>query len=80
MVSCFSLGHWVAAAIWHEQREFKWLALGSFVAVSSAVGGYELWARRWERAKREEDGGKVDEGAEGSSGWIRREVEDLDHG
>jgi len=48
IVSVFSLGHWVAAAIWNQQGDFKWLALGSFVAVGVAAGGYWMWCRWWE--------------------------------
>lgn len=48
IVSVLSLGHWVAAAIWNQQGDFKWLALGSFMAVSVAAGGYWAWCRWWE--------------------------------
>jgi len=34
--------------IWHEQSDFRWLALGSFVAVGVAAGAYAGWARWWE--------------------------------
>lgn len=49
IVGCVSLTHWVSAAIWHEQSDFRWLALGSFLAVGVAAGAYTGWARRWER-------------------------------
>lgn len=48
IVSFVSLGHWIAAVIWHEQSDFRWLALGSFVAVGVAAGAYAGWARWWE--------------------------------
>ena len=47
IVSGFSLSHWVAAAVWHAQEDFKWLALTSFVAVGLAAGCYGMWERRW---------------------------------
>ena len=47
VVSVVSLGHWVAAAVWHMQQDFKWLALGSFVFVGVGVGAYHGWSRRW---------------------------------
>lgn len=43
IVSVISLTHWIAAAVWHSQRDFRWLATGSFVMVGGAVGGYALW-------------------------------------
>ena len=49
IVSCVSMVHWVGAAIWHEEDDFKWLALGSFCAVGAAAAAYVFWARRWER-------------------------------
>lgn len=49
VVSVFSMFHWVGAAIWHRQSDFKWLALGSFVAVGFAAGVYWGWQRWWER-------------------------------
>lgn len=47
VVSCVSLVHWVAAAIWSRQEDFKWLATGSFVAVLLAAAAYGNWARLW---------------------------------
>ena len=52
IVSCVSLTHWVAAVVWHEQSDFKWLALGSFFAVGAAVGAYGAWVWWWERVGR----------------------------
>lgn len=46
IVSVLSLTHWVAAAVWHGQRDFRWLATGSFGLVGGAVGLYALWYRR----------------------------------
>ena len=47
IVSCVSLVHWVAAAVWHHQSDFVWLALGSVCAVAAATGAFALWARWW---------------------------------
>ncbi|KIX94121.1 uncharacterized protein Z520_10147 [Fonsecaea multimorphosa CBS 102226] len=49
LVSCVSLVHWVAAAIWHQQGDFVWLALGSFCAIAAATAAFTWWARRWTR-------------------------------
>ena len=49
IVSMISLGHWIAAAVWHTQGDFKWLALGSFVLVAIGVGAFGWWRRWWER-------------------------------
>lgn len=46
IVSVISLTHWIAAAVWHSQRDFRWLATGSFVLVGGAVGGYAVWYKR----------------------------------
>lgn len=46
VVSLISLMHWIAAAVWHAQTEFRWLATGSFVLVGGAVGGYAVWYRK----------------------------------
>ena len=62
VVSCFSLIlHWVTAAIWHQQEQFRWLAVGSFVIVSAAVVTYAVWERRWE--KQREGNGTMEEEA-----------------
>ncbi|KAL8825515.1 MAG: hypothetical protein Q9191_004372 [Dirinaria sp. TL-2023a] len=47
IVSVLSLGHWIAAAVWHTQNDFKWLAVGSLVLVGLAAGAYYRWAKRW---------------------------------
>ena len=52
IVSGVSLGHWIAAAIWHAQTDFKWLALGSFVAVGLGAGAYARWVKIWRRGER----------------------------
>ena len=49
IVSCVSLVHWVAAAIWHQQADFVWLALGSICAIAVATGAFTWWARWWTR-------------------------------
>lgn len=49
IVSCMSLVHWIVAAIWSTQEDFKWLALGSFVTIGMATVSYTFWARRWWR-------------------------------
>ena len=49
IVSCVSLVHWVAAAIWHQQGDFVWLALGSICAIAAATGAFTWWARWWTR-------------------------------
>lgn len=46
IVSVLSLTHWIAAAVWHAQRDFPWLATGSFGLVGGAVGWYAWWYRR----------------------------------
>ena len=46
IVSVLSLTHWIAAAVWHAQRDFRWLATGSFVLVGGATGWYGWWYRR----------------------------------
>ena len=48
VVSIISLAHWVAAAVWNTQNDFKWLALGSFVMVGIAGGAYLGWQRWWQ--------------------------------
>lgn len=45
VVSMVSLVHWVAAAIWHEQKDFMWLALASAIAVGFATVLYVRWMR-----------------------------------
>ncbi|KAL8797267.1 MAG: hypothetical protein Q9195_000420 [Heterodermia aff. obscurata] len=47
IVSLLSLGHWVAAAVWHTQNDFKWLALGSLVLLGIAAATYHTWSKRW---------------------------------
>lgn len=49
IVSLVSLGHWIAAAVWHAQSDFKWLALGSFVIVAIGVGAFWRWQGWWSR-------------------------------
>ena len=46
IVSLISLTHWIAAAVWHSQRDFRWLATGSFAMVGGAMGGYAVWYKR----------------------------------
>jgi len=45
IVSVLSLTHWVAAAVWHAQRDFRWLATGSLGLVGGAAGLYVWWYR-----------------------------------
>ena len=52
IVSLISLGHWIAAAVWHAQSDFKWLALGSFAIIAIAVGAFWWWQRWWETRER----------------------------
>ena len=47
IVSLVSLGHWIAAAVWHAQSDFKWLALGSLGVVAVGVGAYWWWQGWW---------------------------------
>ncbi|KAJ9602313.1 hypothetical protein H2200_013168 [Cladophialophora chaetospira] len=49
IVSCVSLIHWIAAAIWHQQEDFVWLALGSFCAIAVATAAFRWWVGRWIR-------------------------------
>lgn len=49
IVSVLSLAHWIAAAVWHEQRDFRWLGTASFALVGVAVAAYVIWVRRQER-------------------------------
>lgn len=46
IISVLSLAHWVAAGVWHAQRQFWWLATGSFALVGMAVAAYMVWYRR----------------------------------
>lgn len=46
IVSVLSLTHWIAAAVWHAQRDFRWLATGSFGLVGGALGWYAWWYRK----------------------------------
>lgn len=48
IVSLVSLGHWIAAAVWHAQSDFKWLALGSFGVIAVGVVAYCWWRGWWE--------------------------------
>ncbi|KAL2037969.1 hypothetical protein N7G274_009188 [Stereocaulon virgatum] len=48
VVSMISLVHWVAAAVWSMQSDFKWLAMGSFVMIGIAGGAYFGWQRWWQ--------------------------------
>lgn len=52
IVSLVSLGHWIAAAVWHTQSDFKWLALGSFAVVAIGVLAYYCWQGWWRRRGR----------------------------
>ena len=52
IVSLVSLGHWIAAAVWHTQSDFKWLALGSLAVVATGVGTYWWWQGWWKRRER----------------------------
>lgn len=52
IVSLVSLGHWIAAAVWHTQSDFKWLALGSFTVVAIGIGAYSWWQGWWRRRER----------------------------
>jgi solute carrier family 40 (iron-regulated transporter), member 1 len=47
LVSTISLVHWTAAAIWHAQDDFRWLALGSLCAVGVGAVGYYRWSMWW---------------------------------
>lgn len=53
IVSLVSLGHWIAAAVWHTQSDFKWLALGSFAVVAIGAGAYSWWQGWWRKRERE---------------------------
>lgn len=44
-VSMVSLVHWIAAAIWHQQSDFVWLALASAIGVGAATLAFLAWAR-----------------------------------
>ena len=52
IVSLVSLGHWIAAAVWHTQSDFQWLALGSLVIVAVGVGAYQWWQGWWAGQER----------------------------
>lgn len=52
IVSLASLGHWITAAVWHTQSDFKWLALGSFAVVAIGAGAYWWWQGWWRRRGR----------------------------
>ena len=45
VVSALSLGHWIAAAVWHFQEDFKWLAVGSLTLIGIAAGVYYRWSQ-----------------------------------
>lgn len=45
IVSIISLVHWVAAAIWHHQTDFVWLAFASALAVGGATIAFVGWSR-----------------------------------
>ncbi|MCJ1331041.1 hypothetical protein MMC10_007728 [Thelotrema lepadinum] len=49
IIGLFGVVHWGAAAIFHSQGHFQWLALGSFVVVSSFCAWFMGWTRWWER-------------------------------
>ena len=57
IVSLVSLAHWIAAAIWHAQKDFQWLALSSFAAVAVGVGAYHWWW--WVFGWKEKEGGSA---------------------
>lgn len=63
IVSLVSLGHWIAAAVWHTQSDFKWLALGSLVVVAMGVGAYRWWQGWWGSQERA-SGDRIGEGLE----------------
>ena len=65
IVSLVSLGHWIAAAVWHAQSDFKWLALGSLVVVATGVGAYWWWQSWWGRRERASGEEQVGEELEG---------------
>ncbi|KAI9814188.1 MAG: hypothetical protein M1827_003354 [Pycnora praestabilis] len=48
-VSLFSLGHWIAAAIWSRPYQFQWLALASLIAVALSLALYSFWVFRERR-------------------------------
>lgn len=45
IVSTISLLHWVAAAIWHRQSDFIWLALVGALAVAGAIIAFMWWCK-----------------------------------
>ena len=47
LIAMFQFGHWIASAIWNDQDDFKWLGLGSLVAVAVATAGFLHWHRGW---------------------------------
>ena len=56
IVSLISLMHWIAAAVWHAQRSFRWLAIGSFVMIGVAVGGYAVWYKSLKPVRKSDAG------------------------
>ena len=44
--SFFELCHWAATMIWMAPRDFRFLALGSLVALTSSAMIFVFWARR----------------------------------
>lgn len=60
IVSLVSLGHWIAAAVWHTQSDFRWLALGSFVFVAIGTGAYWRW-QGWWRSRETVSGHRMEE-------------------
>ncbi|KIN01571.1 hypothetical protein OIDMADRAFT_121292 [Oidiodendron maius Zn] len=44
--SFFELCHWAATMIWKAPKDFRFLALGSLVALTSSAMIFVLWARR----------------------------------
>lgn len=71
LISCLSVLRWAAPVIWHEQSDFKWLALGSFVLVgigAVAYGGWLRWLERREESPHDDKGRRESISDDGSDG------------